>query len=318
VSRSGAPTPVTDGSAIHRGCGYGPHIDIGIALPTMCAGYDRSATVDWCRLADLGPFSSVSCGERMTFHNPDMWVTLAAAAALTERLRILVNLSVLPAHASALVAKQVATLDVLSAGRVTLGVGVGGREHDYRALNSSFARRHARLDAGVSELREMWAGRPPFEGADPIGPPCVQHGGPPILAGALGPKAMARAAKWADGVIEFNVTGDPDGFGPAADAARAAWSAAGRDRPRLVSGSFFVVGVPDPEPTLRAFTAAYLGIFGKPVADMFATAITTFEPDAVNRAIDAAEAAGVDEFVLVPGATDLGVLEATIDLLATR
>jgi alkanesulfonate monooxygenase SsuD/methylene tetrahydromethanopterin reductase-like flavin-dependent oxidoreductase (luciferase family) len=206
----------------------------------MCAGYDRSATVDWCRLADLGPFSSISCGERMTFHNPDMWVTLAAAAALTERLRILVSLSVLPAHASALVAKQVATLDVLSAGRVTLGVGVGGREHDYRALNSGFGRRHVRLDAGVRELREMWAGTPPFDGADPIGPPCVQQGGPPILAGALGPKAMA------------------------------------------------------------------------------ATTITTFEPDAVNRAIDAAEAAGVDEFVLVPGATDLGVLEATIDLLASR
>jgi alkanesulfonate monooxygenase SsuD/methylene tetrahydromethanopterin reductase-like flavin-dependent oxidoreductase (luciferase family) len=284
----------------------------------MCAGYDRSATVDWCRLADEGPFSSISCGERMTFHNPDMWVTLAAAAALTERMRIFVNLSVLPAHAPALVAKQVATLDVLSAGRVTLGVGVGGREHDYRALNSAFGRRHARLDAAVRELREMWAGGPPFDGADPIGPPCVQQGGPPILAGALGPKAIARAAKWADGVVGFNVTGDPDGFAPAAEAARAAWSTAGRDRPRLVSGSFFVLGVPDPEPTLRAFTAAYLAIFGHQVADMFATTIRTFEPGAVNRAIDAAEAAGVDEFVLVPGATDRRVLEATIDLLAAR
>ncbi|NMN98943.1 LLM class flavin-dependent oxidoreductase [Antrihabitans stalactiti] len=293
-------------------------MDIGIALPTMCRGYTRATTIDWCKLADQGPFSSISCGERVTFHNPDMWTTLAAAAALTERLRIFVNLSVLPAHPAALVAKQTATLDVLSGGRVTLGVGVGGREHDYSAMDSGFDRRHARLDEGVAALRALWSGAPPFDGADPIGPQCVQRGGPPLLAGALGPKSLARAAAWADGVIGFSVAGLPAEITWAADAARSTWDRAGRDAPRLVSGCFYAVGVPEPATVLRAFTAEYLAIFGRDNVASFASSMTTFDADAVNRALDGAEAAGLDEFILVPAAPELAVLEATIDLVQRR
>ena len=303
----------------HRPClAYAASMEIGIALPTMCRGYDRSSTVDWCRLADEGPFSSVSCGERVTFHNPEMWTTLAAAAALTERLRIVVNLSVLPAHPPALVAKQVATLDVLSEGRVTLGVGIGGREHDYRALDAPFERRHARLDADVAALRELWSGTPAFDGADPLGPPCVQAGGPPILAGALGPKAMARAARWADGLIGFSVAGVPKEMQATADAGRRAWDEAGRATPRLVSGCFYVLGVPDAANTLRDFTAEYIAILGAGFADAMARSMTTFDSDAMNRALDGAEEAGIDEFILVPGSPDVAVLEATIDLIAKR
>ncbi|MFD2473538.1 LLM class flavin-dependent oxidoreductase [Amycolatopsis silviterrae] len=292
-------------------------MDIGIALPTMCRGYDRAATVDWCRLAEQGPFSSISCGERMTFHNPDMWITMAAAAALTERLRIFINLSVLPAHPTALVAKQVATMDVLSGGRVTLGVGVGGREHDYRSLESSFDRRHVRLDEGVADLRSLWAGEPPFPEADAVGPACVQPGGPPILAGALGPKAMARAAKWADGVASFSVAGDPAEIAAAAQAARQAWSAADREPPRLVGGCFYLLGEPEPGPRLREFTAEYLAVFGSATRP-FAEAMPTFTTDAVNRALDGAEDAGLDEFILVPAGTSLTVLESTIELVNAR
>lgn len=293
-------------------------MDIGISLPTMCRGYTRDSTITWCRLADEGPFSSVSCGERITFHNPEMWVTLAAAAAVTERLRILVNLSVLPAHPPALVAKQAATLDVLSGGRVTLGVGVGGREHDYRSLDAPFADRHARLDADVAVLRSLWRGEALLGDADPLGPPCVQPGGPPILAGAMGPKALARAAQWADGIIGFSVAGVPEEMANAATAASDAWDVADRNEPpRLVTGAFYVVGVPDAATTLRSFTADYLAIFGRSFADTFAQSMTTFDTDGIRRAIDGAHAAGVDEFILVPGSTDLAVLEATIDLVAS-
>jgi alkanesulfonate monooxygenase SsuD/methylene tetrahydromethanopterin reductase-like flavin-dependent oxidoreductase (luciferase family) len=291
-------------------------MDIGISLPTMCRGYTRASTVDWARLADQGPFSSISCGERMTFHNPEAWVTLAAAAAVTERLRILMNLSVLPAHPPALVAKQVATLDVLSGGRVTLAVGVGGREHDYRSLEAGFDRRHQRLDDHVATLRSLWKGEPLFEGADPVGPPCVQAGGPPVLAGAMGPKALTRAAQWADGVIGFSVGGVPEEIGSAAEAARRAWDEAGREPPRLVSGCFYALGVPEPADTLRDFTAEYLAFAGRDFASKFAATLTAFDADAVRRAIDGAAESGIDEFVLVPASPDLAVLEATIELVA--
>ena len=293
-------------------------MDIGISLPTMCRGYSRASTVDWARLADQGSFSSISCGERMTFHNPEPWITLAAAAAVTERLRILMNLSVLPAHPPALVAKQVATLDVLSGGRVTLAVGVGGREHDYRSLGASFDKRHQRLDEQVATLRSLWKGEPLFEGADPVGPPCVQAGGPPVLAGAMGPKSLSRAAQWADGVIGFSVGGVPEEMRDAADAARKAWDDAGREPPRLVSGCFYALGVPEPATTLRGFTADYLAFVGRGFAQQVADSLTAFDADAVGRAIDGAEEAGLDEFILVPASPDLAVLEATMELVSGR
>ncbi|WP_328395766.1 LLM class flavin-dependent oxidoreductase [Nocardia sp. NBC_00416] len=293
-------------------------MDIGIALPTMCRGYDRAATVEWCRLADQGPVSSISCGERMAFHNPEMWTTLAAAAAVTERVRIFANVSVLPAHPVALVAKQSATLDVLSDGRFTLGVGVGGRADDYRSLASGFGRRHDRLDRAVAELRALWAGEPPADGADPIGPSCVQPGGPPVLAGALGPKSLARAAQWADGVVAFSVGGVPGEIEWSADAARRAWAGADREPPRLVSGCFYALGVAEPDAVLRDFTAEYLGFLGADNAAGAAASMKTFDAEALHRTLDAAEAAGLDEFILVPSSVGLGVLEETLELIGSR
>lgn len=291
-------------------------MEIGLALPTMCSGCTRESTVEWARRADEGPFSSVSCGERITFHNAEMWTTLAAAAAVTERVRIFANVSILPAHPVALVAKQSATLDVLSAGRFTLGVGVGGRDHDYRSLDATFARRHQRLDDYVAQLRALWREEAPFEGADPVGPPCVQPGGPPILAAAMGPKSLARAAQWADGLSGFSVLGGAAEIQYSVDSARAAWQEAGKPAPRILSGSFYTLGVPDT--ALRDFIGGYLAIFGEQVATNVARQATLFDPDALNRTLDAAQEAGVDEFILVPGSPDLGVLDATAELVSRR
>src|SRR5262249_59661210 len=110
------------------------------------------------------------------------------------RVRIVPTLYILPMHPTALVAKEVASLDVLSNGRVTLTVGVGGREHDYRAAEKPFRDRFRRLDEQVAELRRPWAGGPPFPAAGPIRPPPGPPGGPPVWSGAFGPKAPRRAA----------------------------------------------------------------------------------------------------------------------------
>ena len=138
--------------------------------------------------------------ERITYPSHDLTVELAGAAALTERVRLVSTIVILPAHDAVAVAKQMASVDVLSGGRLTVGVGVGGREHDYQAIGAPFDRRWQRMDEQVATMRRIWAGEPPFEGADPVGPPPVQPGGPPIIAGVMGPKAIARAAHWADGV----------------------------------------------------------------------------------------------------------------------
>ena len=106
-------------------------MDVGICLPYMERDLDRERILAWCRSVEDGPFASLSCGERVTGYTLEMRTTLAAAAAVTERVRIVPSLYVLPMHSAVWAAKEIATLDVLSNGRVTVTVGVGGRPADY-------------------------------------------------------------------------------------------------------------------------------------------------------------------------------------------
>ncbi|PSR66468.1 LLM class flavin-dependent oxidoreductase [Nocardia sp. MDA0666] len=292
---------------------------IGVALPQMAPGYGPGTTVDWARRIDVGPFSSVSVGERVTFSNPEMVATLGACAAVTERVQVLANLWVLPQHPMAMVAQQIGTLDQLANGRLEVAVGVGGREHDYRALGADFKRRHQQLDDKVAELKSLLVGEPPFEGADPVGPACVQPGGPIILAGAMGPKAMRRAARWADGVSGFSIAGDAEEIAKVSDLADGCWAEAGRTtKPRKVSGCFTALGVPDASEALRSFTARYLGFLGPELAGMVAASARASNPDVLADILDGAERAGCDEFILVPAVTDLKFLEVASEVVAAR
>ncbi len=294
-------------------------MEIGVALPQMAPGYGPGTTLDWARAIDAGPFSSVSAGERVTFGNPEMVATLGACAAVTERVRVLANLWVLPQHEMAMVAQQIGTLDQLAEGRLDVAVGVGGREHDYRALGREFTGRHQRLDDKVAELRALLAGEPPFAGADPVGPAPVQPGGPRILAGAMGPKAMRRAARWADGISGFSIAGDAEEIGRANALADECWAEAGRDAaPAKVSGCFTALGIPDAAEALAAFTARYLGFLGPELADAVAASARVSTPEVLAEALDCAEAAGCDEFILVPATTDLRFVEVAAEVVVAR
>lgn len=289
-------------------------MQIGVALPQMAPDYGVGTTIAWARRIDEGPFSSVSAGERVTFSNPEMVASLAAAAAVTTRVRIMTNVWVLPVHQMPMVAQQVGTLDQLAPGRLVLGVGVGGREHDYLSLGSTMERRHARLDGQVAELRRLLAGEPPFEGADPVGP-TLTGGMPEILAGAMGPKAISRAAAWADGVTGFSITGSGRDFARTNELADQAWEGAGRPAPRKVTGCFYALGVADPGPTLQAFVRRYLGFLGDGLASAVADSVTAATPDELRRILEEAAAAGCDELILVPGAADLRCLDAAEELV---
>lgn len=292
-------------------------MEIGVALPQMARDYGPRTTVEWSRAIDDGPFSSVSAGERVTFSNPEMVASLAAAAAVTRRVRIMANVWVLPAHPVAMVAQQVGTLDQLAPGRISLGVGVGGREDDYRALGAPLRARHARLDTQVAELRRLLAGEPSFPGADPVGP-ALTGAVPQILAAAMGPKSMNRAARWADGITGFTVTGRRSEMESTNRLADEAWSAADRTPPRKVTGCFVAVGVDDPAATLRDYVSRYLAFAGEAFASAMAEEVTVCSPDAVDRLLDDAEAAGCDELILVPATADRRCLDALEALVSGR
>jgi alkanesulfonate monooxygenase SsuD/methylene tetrahydromethanopterin reductase-like flavin-dependent oxidoreductase (luciferase family) len=290
-------------------------MNLSMTLPTMLP-HGRREVLAWCRGVDEGPWNSLAVPERITFTSHDCVVQLAAAAALTERVRLWTTIVILPAHDAVAVAKQMASVDVLSDGRLTVGVGVGGREHDYRAVSASTARRWARMDEQVATMRRIWAGEPPFEGADPVGPPPAQAGGPPLIAGVMGPKAIGRAARWANGVDgAWTVDGDAATMTTAFDMIRAAWRAAGRDEaPHLSTSIWYALG-PDAKDRLSGYAYDYMRIFGEDVGRWAADSVTCSTPEALRNAIDAARDAGADEFFLVPTTADPDELKRTRDAL---
>lgn len=286
-----------------------------LCLPYMKTELDRGVLRDWCRLADEGPFESLSCGERITGPTVEMRTVLAAAAAWTDRVRIVPSLYVLPMHSAVWAAKEIATLDLLSEGRVTVTVGVGGREKDYEAVGASFARRHQRMDEQIATMRRIWAGEPPFEGADPVGPRPVQAGGPPILIGAMGPKAIRRAARWADGIYAFSMDGDRGEMERMLDLARTAWKEAGRDGPPYLAGGFWYSLADDAETKLRDYVYKYLEIAGERVAKRGAASMTRSSPEAVREGLENMRAAGCEECYLVAATHELSEVERLIPLL---
>ena len=191
---------------------------------------NRDRLLRWLRRVDDGPFATIATGERVLSGHLDQFAFLAAAAAVTERVTIMSNITIVPLHPAVLLAKRLATLDLLSGGRLAVGVGTGSREDDYLAAGASMERRWQRLDDSVETMRSIWNGDSPFRGASgSVGPRPVQAGGPPILTSASAPKALARAARWANGWQGSILDADPQRLRSEAESHRAAWEAAGRD-----------------------------------------------------------------------------------------
>jgi alkanesulfonate monooxygenase SsuD/methylene tetrahydromethanopterin reductase-like flavin-dependent oxidoreductase (luciferase family) len=284
-------------------------------LPVMVPGLDRARILEWSRRIDAGPFSSLAAGERITFPNPELMVTLAGAAAVTERVRLVLTVLVLPMHSAALAAKQIATLDVLSGGRVTLGVGVGARVEDFRAVGAAFeGDRMARLGQQVRVLRRAWAGEPVIPESQPIEPLPVQQGGPPILAGCLFPGAIRRAARWADGICGFSFGPSAEEIGFAFDAARRAWRERGRAQPRLVTSCWFALGAAA-RAQLDRYIARYLNFLGPDTAAQVAPTCTVVSPSRLREVISQIGDLGGDELILVPTTLDPDELDRAADVL---
>lgn len=278
-------------------------MDVGLAFPQMTPDLDGERVRAWCRAVDDGPFSSLSAGERIAFDNLDGFTLVTAAAALTERVRVAFNVVVAPWHAPALLAKELASIDVLSGGRLDVAVGVGGREQDYRALGQEATRRFDRLDAAVAELRRLWAGGDVVDGAT-VGPVPVQAGGPPLWCSGTGPKSLARAARWADGLTHFTLGADASEAQACFDRADAAWAAAGRTEvPRRLTGAFVVLG-DDAQARLHAFARRYLDVFGTDVASWLTDQMPLHTDEALHDFLVALAATACDEVVLVPGDSD--------------
>ncbi len=290
---------------------------VGMTLPTMAPeAMDRATLLDWCRAVDQGPFSSLAVGERLAFPNLEIRVALAAAAAVTERVQLVATILVLPLHRAAWLAKQLASIDQIAGGRLVVGVGVGGREEDYRVAGASFERRHARMDEQVATLHATWAQSLLPGASAAIGPPPMRAAGPPIWAAASGARPLARAARWAEGIAGFSLGPDAAETADLFGRADQAWAEAGRpDRPWHATSFWYALGG-DAAPRLDAYARRYLGVFGEAPAQAMAARCRAAGSEALGDALLSLREAGADEVILVPTSTSLADLDATGSLLA--
>jgi alkanesulfonate monooxygenase SsuD/methylene tetrahydromethanopterin reductase-like flavin-dependent oxidoreductase (luciferase family) len=291
-------------------------MDVGVALPQMTEGLDRDRILAWCRAVDAGPFSSISAGERITYDNLDGFTLCSAAATVTERVRILVNAVILPWHSPALIATQLASMDVLSGGRLEVAVGVGVREEDFAAVGVPMDGRFGRLDRAVAEVRHLWAGGS-AAGGGVVGPAPLQPEGPPILSTATHSKSLARAARWADGVSGFSLETDLAEVADAFRMTREAWVAAGRGAPRrLLSGTYVCLG-PDARETLHAFGRRYLSIFGERAAEAMAARLSAHDEDTLRTFLRGVRDEGADECILIPASSDVDLVARLADVVTS-
>src|SRR3954453_10136962 len=201
-------------------------MDIGIGLPTTIPGVKRRDVLDWARASEDAGFSALGTIDRVVYGNHESLIALAAAGAVTERIGLTTAILIAPLRSSAaLLAKQAASIDVLSEGRLTLGLAVGGRQDDYAAAGVDFHRRGKLFDEQLDLMQRIWAGES-FGTAGAIGP-TPTAGGPRVLMGGTAPVAYERAARYGSGWIAGG--GGPDAFAQGAAAMREAWTTAGRD-----------------------------------------------------------------------------------------
>src|SRR5215469_6395211 len=171
-------------------------MQIGIGLPNTIPGVHGELILDWARRAESGPFSSLATLDRVVYPNYESLMTLAAVAGVTQRVRLMTTVLIAPLRTPAMLAKQAASLDALSGGRLTLGLGVGGRENDFRAVAAPFRSRGKYFDEQLAIMKRIWSDLPLSADVGPIGPLPVQQGGPEILIGGYTPASIERVGRW--------------------------------------------------------------------------------------------------------------------------
>jgi alkanesulfonate monooxygenase SsuD/methylene tetrahydromethanopterin reductase-like flavin-dependent oxidoreductase (luciferase family) len=218
-------------------------VQIGMTMPVMEPDLDAATLKAWARVIDDGPFSSLCWGERIAFDNPEALTLLGALAAWTDRVRLVTTVVVPQLHDPVMLAKQLATGDMLSGGRLTVGIGVGGRHEDYQAVGADPATQTMRgLAERVAVMKRVWAGEKVTPSVLPVGPPPVQTGGPELVVGTMGPKTVRSAAAWADGLAGTTLDLDAAAQNSLFDVARSSWAEVGKPKPHLATSFWFAVG----------------------------------------------------------------------------
>lgn len=283
-------------------------MDIGIGLPNTTPSITGQQLLDWAVRAEDAGFSTLATIGAVAYPSHDELTALAAAGAVTERIGLLTNILVAPPRSTAGLAKQAATTDQLSDGRLTLGLAPGWREEDFTVTGREYDTRGARFDEQLADLQRAWDGEALDGSSYAVSPPPAREAGIPVLVGGTTDRTLRRVVEHGIGWTAGGMP--PDAVADFADRVRSAWEDAGRDgEPRIVALAYFGLG--DTEEESRSNVLDYYRRMGEDTAQMIADSVMR-SADEISGAAAAFADAGVDELVLDPTVGDPG----QVDLLA--
>jgi alkanesulfonate monooxygenase SsuD/methylene tetrahydromethanopterin reductase-like flavin-dependent oxidoreductase (luciferase family) len=268
-------------------------MDIGIGLPNTL-DFPGTAIADWARRAEERGFAALATIDRIVYPNYDSLTTLAVAAGATSRIGLLTDILLGPVYQPVLLAKVTASLDAMAGGRLTVGLGVGGRPDDYAAMDRPFNRRGRLMDETLDLLHRSWAGETVTGDDFPVGPAPAAGNRVSVLIGGTSDAAIARVVRYGEGWTM-------GGGGPAmavqlVERVRKEWRDAGREgEPRIAALAYFGLGDDDRS---RASLRRYYGFLGDWTDTIVESALRT--PEAIRGAIDGFAGAGVTELMLMP------------------
>lgn len=281
-------------------------MDIGIGIPNSVGGTTGPQLLEWARRAERAGFSTLATIGAVSYPSYEELTVFAAAGAVTERIRFLSNVLIAPARSTAELAKQAATVQQLTSGRLTLGLAVGWREADYTLTGRNFHTRGRDFDAQLADLGRAWRGEPLADGTLPAAPD-PGPSGVPILIGGMSDAAVRRVVEHGAGWTAGGVP--PQMLAPFVEKVRKAWSEAREGTPRIVGLTYFSLG--DTESQSRSYLLDYYQFMGPDMAEMIAGSAAR-SPEAIRGTVQAYADAGLDELILDPTVPDPG----QVDLLA--
>ena len=283
-------------------------MDTGLGLPNTIANLKGEILLEWMRRAEEGPFSSVAVLDRVLYDSYDPMATLAAAAAVTRRVRLATMIVIGPLRNTTILGKTASTIHALSGGRFTLGIALGARQDDYDATGTPYHTRGKRLNEQLHDLRAQWDGGRGLP--DQIGPRTKTP--PELIVGGLTDVTFGRVARYADGYMHNG--GPAHIFARMAAKALAAWEDYGRPgKPRLVGMAYFALGDEETAEAGRDYLRDYYAFTG-PFAERIAQGLLT-TPQAIVSFLRGYADAGCDELVLFPTSSEIEQLNKLADVV---
>lgn len=274
---------------------------VAIGLPNAVPGASGEQLTEWARRAEARGFSSLGTIDRVAYPNLEPLVSLAAAAAVTERIGLATTVLLGPLRRNPVaLAKQVASIQKISDGRMTLGIGLGGREDDYELTGVEMGSRGKELDAMLERMQEVWEG-------EEMGP---DHGTlPRVLVGGSVEASYKRAARFGDGWIAAGAS--PEQFAEWLAGFEAAWAESGHtEAPQNAALAYYSLG-DRAEEDAQAYLTDYYAWLGDEVAGYIADSAAK-DPETAKQYVSAFEAVGCQELFLFPSSSD----PQQVDLLA--